>query len=67
MLLAACGGQPAEHRAEYAVFGTVVEMQLRGAEEATANAIFAEMGETLQRMHRNLHPWQEGELAELNR
>jgi len=67
MLLAACGGQPAEHRAEYAVFGTVVEMQLRGAEETTANSIFAELGETLQRMHHELHPWQEGELAEINR
>jgi len=51
----------------FAVFGTEVEVQLRDTVPARAQAAYADVGTLLQRLHRELHPWEEGELTALNR
>lgn len=42
-------------------------MQLRGVDETTAAAAFRDVGALLQRLHRELHPWEDGALTRLNR
>lgn len=64
--LPACGGPATEHRAEYAVFGTAVELTLRGSDDATADSVMREAGEMLERMHVDLHPWQDGMQMDVN-
>lgn len=67
MLLAGCAPAGSEHRAVFAVFGTEVELQLRGATDPQAENAFRDVGAMLQRQHRDLHPWEDGELMALNR
>ena len=67
LLLAGCTPAGSDHRAVFAVFGTEVELQLRGATDAQAEDAFREVGALLQRQHRELHPWEDGELMALNR
>ena len=67
LLLAGCAPAGGEHRAVFGVFGTEVELQLRQATDAQAEDAFREIGALLQRQHRELHPWQDGELMALNR
>lgn len=67
MLLAGCAPAGSEHRAVFAVFGTEVELQLRGATDLQAESTFRDVGATLQRQHRDLHPWEDGALMALNR
>ena len=67
MLLAGCTPAGSDHRAVFAVFGTEIELQLRGATDAQAEDAFREVGMLLQRQHRELHPWEDGELMALNR
>lgn len=67
MLLVGCSPAGSDQRAVFAVFGTEVELQLRQATDAQAEAVFREVGALLQRQHRALHPWEDGELMALNR
>ena len=67
MLLAGCTPAGSDHRAVFGVFGTEVELQLREATDARAEDAFREVGALLQRQHRELHPWEDGELMALNR
>ena len=67
LLLAGCSPAGSEHRAVFAVFGTEVELQLREAGDDRAENAFREVGALLQRQHRELHSWEDGELMALNR
>lgn len=66
VLLSGCKAPEREQRAEFAVFGTRVEAIVRGADEAQAAAAFRDVGAVLQRLHRELHPWEDGALMQLN-
>lgn len=50
----------------YAVFGTEVQVHLRDTGPRESQAAYAEVGRLLQRLHRELHPWEDGALMELN-
>lgn len=67
VLLAGCAPAGSEHHATFAVFGTEVELKLRGASDDQAARAFRDVGALLQRQHRELHPWEDGELMALNR
>lgn len=57
---------PREQRAEFFVFGTLVEIVLRGVDENSASAAFADVQRHLQAMHNELHAWKPGALTQLN-
>lgn len=48
------------------MFGTQVEVRVRGVSEDHAANAFRLVGPELQRLHRELHPWEAGALADLN-
>ncbi|MDN5872238.1 MAG: FAD:protein FMN transferase [Nitrococcus sp.] len=54
------------HSATFFVFGTLVDVTLRGVSEAKAESAFAALQEDFRRMHRDWHPWQPGALTRLN-
>jgi thiamine biosynthesis lipoprotein len=63
----ACGcAEPAVPKAEFFVFGTLVEVELPGASADQANAIFSRLQQEMQRMHYELHAWEPGELVRVN-
>lgn len=68
MGLAGCQPQPEWHtsRAEYAVFGTTVEVAVRHAPNQSVDAPLAELDQLFQTLHRDWHPWAPGALTELN-
>jgi len=66
-MLAGCTPTGTDHRAVFAVFGTEVELQLRRTGRDQAQAAFTKVGAILQDLHRELHPWEPGELMSLNR
>ena len=54
-LLAGCGlGEPDEHVGRFLVFGTQVEVKLRGVDEEQAAVALARLGRDFQTMHRGL-------------
>jgi FAD:protein FMN transferase len=61
-----CRGGVDRHQAEFLVFGTRVEVIVRGVEDHRAEQAFARLGRDFQRMHREWHPWAPGPLVELN-
>lgn len=65
--LAACGDAPEqEHKSTLYVFGTQVEMIIRGVDDATAEAATARLSDDFERMHKDWHAWKPGELDDLN-
>lgn len=68
LLLGACGDQAAkEHKETIYVFGTLVEITIRGVDESKARDAVAELGHGFQRMHKDWHAWKEGgELVAIN-
>ena len=68
LLLAAsgCQPQPVEHQETFLVFGTLVEVTVRGIDETRADRAFAALRADFQRMHRDWHPWEPGALTRLN-
>lgn len=67
MLLAGCRLSETDSSTGFAVFGTEVEVQLHDTGPRQSQAAYAEVGALLQRLHRELHPWEDGALMELNR
>ncbi len=55
-----------EQRAEFIVFGTVVEVTTWGASEKQAQTAFSELQSLFQLMHRDWHAWEPGRLTEIN-
>lgn len=65
MALVACSERQPE-KAEYYVFGTLVEVSVAGAEPATAQLAFQELQQLFQYMHRDWHAWEPGQLGDIN-
>jgi len=67
LTLAACDQKPmAEHTANLFVFGTKVEITVRGKDAATMEIATAQLSEEFARMHKDWHAWKPGELTDLN-
>lgn len=67
LALAACGQEePAEQTSVLFVFGTKVEITVRGEDAATFEAATAKLDSDFQRMHTDWHAWKPGELSDLN-
>jgi len=67
-LLTACTRPPAtEHQATYFVFGTLVEVKLRGVDDQAADAAFGRLQALFTELHSEWHPWEPGALTNLNR
>jgi thiamine biosynthesis lipoprotein len=64
--LAACLREPNVQRAEFFVFGTVLDVSVQGVDRATANRAFAELQRDFQAMHRDWHAWEPGMLTRVN-
>jgi FAD:protein FMN transferase len=65
-LLSSCGSDPEVHRAEFYVFGTVLDVSVQGVDAAAANRAFAELQQDFQGMHRDWHAWEPGALTRVN-
>jgi thiamine biosynthesis lipoprotein len=66
MVLTGCA-PPAPSKAEFFVFGTLVEASVTGLDRDSANTAFAGLQERFQYMHRNWHAWEAGQLVDINR
>lgn len=56
-----------EHQASFFIFGTQVDLDLRGIDAQSASSHFAQINQDLMSYHRDWHPWEPGELTDLNR
>lgn len=65
MICSACS-QHAEQRAEFFVFGTLVEVVIRDADQESTARAFSELQQRFQLMHRDWHAWEAGTLTEIN-
>lgn len=67
VLLAGCGDADRETKVSEYVFGTVVEITIRGVPEAKARDAVAGLAEGFRRMHKDWHAWKPGgELMRVN-
>ena len=66
LLLSGCMPPAGDHDARFFVFGTEVDVRLRGVTEVHAANAFRLLGPEFQRLHRELHPWEPGALEDLN-
>ena len=64
--LAACRPGSEIHRAEFFVFGTLVEVSVQGVDEDVAAEAFAVLQQDFQSMHRDWHAWEPGLLHDVN-
>lgn len=64
-LLYGCSYDPIYQKKHY-VFGTLVDLKIYGEEEETAKKISNEIIEELNRIHKLLHPWNEGIINDIN-
>ena len=58
--------RPSVHRAEFYVFGTIVEVVIADTTQDQAERAFTDIQQQLQAMHRNWHAWEPGQLTEVN-
>jgi thiamine biosynthesis lipoprotein len=65
-IVGACEKPAAVHKETLYVFGTLVEVTIRGADEDTARRAVAEVARGFQRMHKDWHAWKPGALTRLN-
>lgn len=65
LALGACSKPPLYQQQSY-VFGTLVEVSIYGAPETQARQAAAEVLARFDQLHRKLHAWQPGPLAQLN-
>jgi thiamine biosynthesis lipoprotein len=66
LCLASCDREPDVQRAEFFVFGTVLDVSVQGVDRTTANRAFAELQRDFQTMHRDWHAWEPGTLTRVN-
>lgn len=57
---------PASQRETFYLFGTLVEVEIRGMGEGPARAALARVAAHLQALHRDWHAWRPGALSRLN-
>jgi len=67
LFLAGCQQQPAEHKAQFFIFGTLLEVSLWDTPPETASRAFGELQDMFQQMHNDWHAWEPGQLTEINR
>ena len=65
ILLCSCSA-PTEQRAEFFVFGTLVDVVVRGVDQQTAALAFTDLQQRFQAMHRDWHAWEPGALTRIN-
>jgi thiamine biosynthesis lipoprotein len=65
-LASACQPQTREHRDDFLVFGTIINITLLGVDEKTAQQAFRQIREDLKLMHQVWHPWEPGSLTRMN-
>lgn len=65
-LAAGCSRGPDSRLETLHVFGGVTEIELRGAEPASAQAAIAEISAQLNQRHREWHPWEPSDLTRIN-
>ncbi len=53
-------------KAQFFIFGTLVDITLAGVEKPRADEIFAQVQQNLRSMHRDWHPWEPGMLMTIN-
>lgn len=66
LLCSASCAPPADTKAEFFVFGTMVEVVVRDAGPEKTDPAFTEIQQALQAMHRDWHAWEPGLLMEIN-
>lgn len=67
LVLAGCGDEATETKSSQYVFGTLVEITVRGVPKDRADAAFVELAEGFRRMHVDWHAWKPGgELMRVN-
>lgn len=64
--LAGCGGEPEVHHEQFMGLGTVVSIQVAGADEEDARQAIEAIREDLEYIHGGWHPWREGTVARNN-
>ncbi len=64
--LLGCSSPTEPARAQFMVFGTQVEVLVRSSDRPRVEEALREIGEDLQRMHSDWHPWEPGALSDLN-
>lgn len=67
LVLVACSEPVTEYRQSLYIFGTVVDLKLRGVSDQQAEEAVQVVEQAFQRMHRDWHAWKPGELSTLNR
>ncbi len=64
LTLSAC--KKSVEKAQFFIFGTIVDITLAGVDKPQAEEIFAQVQQNLQSMHRDWHPWEPGMLMTIN-
>ena len=62
----ACSRPPAPYEERILIFGTLVDLTIRGEEEAKAREAAAVLGRRFQEQHREWHAWEPSALTALN-
>jgi len=63
----ACTEKPEERSAEFFIFGTLLEVTIRGPHGFDAEEVFSHLHAQFREMHRDWHAWEPGLLVEINR
>ncbi len=66
LLIAACRPATERFEAQFYVFGTLVNVTVDGTGRRAANALFGDLQQRFQAMHRDWHAWEPGELTRIN-
>ncbi len=66
LILSASCVRDEEQKAEFFVFGTIVEVKLWGVSKSDASLAFSELQQLFQGMHRDWHAWEPGQLTGIN-
>jgi len=66
LCLVACAEKPGEQKAEFFIFGTVMEVTIWGADDPEAQRAFTHLQSQFQEMHHEWHAWEPGPLTEIN-
>lgn len=66
ILSAGCSSRPAVYHEQLLVFGTVVDIQLWGVDEAQGRQVVTRLAEDFEYMHRTWHAWHPGTLGRVN-
>jgi len=64
-LLLSCS-EPVPEKAEFFIFGTLVEVAIAGSDPATTQSSFQQLQFMFQSMHRDWHAWEPGQLTAIN-